>query len=50
MEAINDSAKLIAQAIDSLEQLRFLTKSDEELIKHAINILKNALDTLAEEI
>lgn len=46
MEAINDSAKLIAQAIELLEQLQLTDQTNQ----HAVDLLKLALDKLVVEI
>lgn len=50
MEAINDSTRLIAQAIDLLKELKLSSEVDEENKQHAIQILKTALDKLVVEI
>lgn len=52
MEAINDSTKLIAQAIDMLNTVRgsTVTIEDEECLKKSIQLLRMALDKLVGEI
>ena len=50
MEAINDSTRLIAQAIDLLKELKFSIEVDEENKQHVIDLLKTALDKLVVEI
>jgi hypothetical protein len=50
MEAINDSTKLIAQAIGLLDTLNYATVEDEDTTLKAVELLKTALDKLVEEI
>jgi hypothetical protein len=50
MEAINDSTRLIAQAIDLLKELKPATEVDEANTEHVITLLKTALDKLVVEI
>jgi hypothetical protein len=50
MEAINDSTKLIAQAIDLLKELKFICEVDKEIHNEAMELLKTALDKLVVEI
>ncbi len=50
MEAINDSAKLIAQAIERLEEFSFNNEVDKKDHQYAIDLLKTALDKLVVEI
>ena len=50
MEAINDSAKLIAQAIELLKNLKLISDADMEFYQEAMELLKNALDKLVVEI
>jgi len=49
MEAINDSAKLIAQVIDILNSYPMEEEKDEPITK-SIKLLKTALDKLTAEI